>query len=258
MAKIPVKVSERISKNYNRMKKVVGNAIERDINEADTVLIISDILSDVFGYDKYKEITREFAIRGTYCDLAIQIDDSPDLLIEVKAVGIKLNEKHIKQAVDYAANQGIDWVILTNGQTWQVYKLRFEKPISAKLIFQFEFLELNPRKQADLEKLFILCKEGLQKNAMLDFSNYKQVVNKYFVGAILQDEVFVNHMRRELNRMLPKNSAGADEVLSIIQNGVLKRELVESDEAAAAGAKYRRLQKKAQTKKAASKNHSQG
>ncbi|MCK4513885.1 MAG: hypothetical protein KAU31_01440 [Spirochaetaceae bacterium] len=62
MAKIPVKVSERISKNYTRMKKVVGSAIERDINEADTVLIISDILSDVFGYDKYKEITREFAI----------------------------------------------------------------------------------------------------------------------------------------------------------------------------------------------------
>ncbi len=116
-----------------------------------------------------------------------------------------------------------------------MYKLRFEKPISAKLIYEFEFLELNPRKQADLEKLFILCREGLQKNAMLDFSNYKQVVNKYFIGAILQDEV-----------------------LSIIQNGVLKRELVESEEAEAASTRYRKLQRKAQTKKAASKSRSPG
>ncbi len=231
MTKIPAKVAARISKNYNRMKKIVLNAIERDINEADTVQIVSEILANIYGYDKFKEITREFAIRNTFVDLAIQLDDTPQLLIEVKAIGIRLNEKHIKQAVDYGANKGVDWVVLTNGKTWQVYKLRFEKPISAKLIFQFNFIDLNARKQEDLETLFILCKEGIQKNAILDFSNYKQVVNKYFVAAILQDEGVVGLVRRELNRMLPKNSVSADEVLAVIQNGVLKRDVIESEEA---------------------------
>lgn len=37
------------------------------------------------------------------------------MLIEVKAVGIDLRDGHAKQAVDYAANQGVEWVALTNG-----------------------------------------------------------------------------------------------------------------------------------------------
>jgi hypothetical protein len=249
MSKIPAKVAARISKNYNRMKKIVLNAIERDINEADTVLIVSEILANIYGYDKFKEITREFAIRNTFVDLAIQLDDTPEMLIEVKAIGIKLNEKHIKQAVDYGANKGIDWVILTNGKTWQVYKLRFEKPVSAKLIFQFNFIDLNARKQEDLETLFILCKEGIQKNAILDFSNYKQVVNKYFVASILQDEGVVGLVRRELNRMLPKNSVSEDEVLALIQNGVLKRDVIESDEAEKACSNYKKRKRKVHSKK---------
>jgi hypothetical protein len=70
---------------------------------------IGDMLADVFGYDKYFEVTSEYAIRGTYCDLAIKLDGKLTTLIEVKAVGIDLKEQHIKQAVDYAANQGVDW-----------------------------------------------------------------------------------------------------------------------------------------------------
>ena len=256
MSKVPAKVTSRISANFNSMKKVVQAAVERDINEADTVLIVSDILSNIFGYDKYQEITREFAIRGTYVDLAIQLDGEPELLIEVKAIGIKLNEKHIKQAVDYGASRGVDWVVLTNSQVWQIYKLRFEKPVGAELIFEFNFLDLNPRKQTDVEKLFILCKEGLQKNAILDFSNYKHVVNKYFIGAILQDENTVSLVRRELNRMLSKSTTTEEEVLGIIQNAVLKREVVESEAAATAISDFKRLHKKANSKKAATKTKS--
>jgi len=69
MSKVPAKVTARISKNYNRMKKIVLNAIERDINEADTVLIVSEILANIYGYDKFKEITREYAVRSTFVDL---------------------------------------------------------------------------------------------------------------------------------------------------------------------------------------------
>jgi hypothetical protein len=43
---------------------------DRDVSEADTVTIVKDLLAEVFGYDKYAELTGEFAIRGTYCDLA--------------------------------------------------------------------------------------------------------------------------------------------------------------------------------------------
>ena len=41
----------------------------RDVNESDTVIIITDMFYYVFGYDKYSDLTGEVAIRGTYCDL---------------------------------------------------------------------------------------------------------------------------------------------------------------------------------------------
>jgi len=115
MAKIPKRVSERFVKSVAKFQKVLQVAKDRDVNESDTVSILTDVFSEVFGYDKYLEITREFAIRSTYCDLALKIDEKVQYLIEVKAIGIQLNESHMKQAIDYGANHGIEWIILTNG-----------------------------------------------------------------------------------------------------------------------------------------------
>ncbi len=59
----------------------------------------------------------EHAIRGTFCDLATKLDGNlSKRLIEVKAVVNRAQgSARQEQAVDYAANQGVDWVLLTNG-----------------------------------------------------------------------------------------------------------------------------------------------
>ena len=114
MAVISAKAKTRLIEGIKRFKPIVTRARDKDVNESDTVAIIMDIMSEVFGYDKYSEITTEFAIKKTYCDLAIKIDGQPCLLLEAKAAGLNLKEQHIKQAVDYGSNSGIEWVVLTN------------------------------------------------------------------------------------------------------------------------------------------------
>ena len=54
------------------------------------------MLADVFGFDKYSEITSEFSIRSTFVDLAIQLDGKLQMLIEVKAIGLELKDSFIK------------------------------------------------------------------------------------------------------------------------------------------------------------------
>jgi hypothetical protein len=110
MTSIPAKVAKRISDGLKRFQPIVDSARARDINESDTVTIVTDILQNVLGYDKYSEITSEHEIRGTYCDLALKLEGELTLLIEVKAIGLELKDQYIKQAVDYAANQGVEWV----------------------------------------------------------------------------------------------------------------------------------------------------
>jgi len=66
MANIPSKVIDRIKTNLGPLQKILEQAKSRDINEADTVVIVSDVLSNLFGYNKYEEVTREYAIKSTY------------------------------------------------------------------------------------------------------------------------------------------------------------------------------------------------
>ncbi len=70
----PKKVAERIKGGLKKFRKVLQEARNADRSEQDTVTIVTDMLADVFGYDKYEELTGEYAIRGTYCDLAVKLD----------------------------------------------------------------------------------------------------------------------------------------------------------------------------------------
>jgi len=93
---ISKKATERIIQQLKKYQGILADAKDRDISESDTVVIIADILSDVFGYKKYVEITTEFAIRGTYVDLAVKVGNEVRFLVEAKAVGVALKDLHVK------------------------------------------------------------------------------------------------------------------------------------------------------------------
>lgn len=247
---IPKKVSERFVKEVGRFQKVLQNAKDRDINEADTVTIVADILANVFGYDKYTEITGEHQIRGTYCDLAIKMNDSTKYLIEVKAIGIDLKDSHLRQAVNYGANNGIQWVILTNGIEWKIYRIKFEKPLTEEMLCSFSFLELNPRKHEDQDRLYIICREGLDRAAIEEFHEYVRSFNKFIIGAIIQGENVVDTIRKELRRISPGIKVEREEVEKILVSEVLKRDVLEGEAFTEAKNRFRRSGKQAKKQKA--------
>jgi len=248
VANIPKKVAERFAKSIQKYQKVLKIAKDRDINESDTVSIIKDILSEVFGYDKYLEVTGEFAIRGTYCDLAIKIDDKVQFLVEVKAIGIDLKENHMRQALDYGANHGIQWIVLTNGIEWQLYRIRFEKPINYDLVYSFNFTGINARGEKDRDNLFLISKEGLAKNAREEFYEKVQSVNRFIIGGLILSEPTLSVLRRELRKFSDGVKIDMDEIKTMVRSEVLKRELVEGEEAEAAQVKVKKFYKKSRTR----------
>lgn len=231
MASIPKKVTERLVAGIKKYQPILAAAKARDVGEADTVTIIKDMLSDIFGYDKYSDLTSEYAIRGTYCDLATKIDDVLQTLIEVKAIGLDLKDQHVKQAVDYAANQGVEWVLLTNGVCWRVYRVTFSKPIDHELVVNIDFSTLNPRSENDLELIYLWCKEGWQRSVLGEYHTQKQALSRFFVGAMLQTDPVLEVIRRELRRISPDVRIDIDEIKSVLLNEVIKREVIEGDKA---------------------------
>lgn len=242
---IPKKVSERISKNLPKFKRILKKASDKDVNESDTVSIITDMLEAIFGYDKYDEVTSEYAVKGTFCDLAITLNKKLKFLIEAKAIGKTLNENHLHQALTYGAKEGCHWIILTNGVDWNVYHVDKMPKLEAKLLFKLNILEINLRQKDTLESLFVICKEGQSKNAIDELSEKANIVNKHTISAILTDEKIINAVRLQLNKISDTIKTNNDDVLDIISNDVIKRDILDDDAYKKAKAKLKRLRKKA-------------
>ena len=146
------RVTDRIIAQLKRYQPVLADAKSRDISKSDTFNIVRDLLGDAFGYNKFIEVTSEFAIRGTFVDLAVKVGEEVRFLIEGKAIGVDLKDSHVKQAIDYGANHGIEWIVLTNAARWRVYKIQFRQPIDKSLIFDLD-LSLRQSPQSGCDRL---------------------------------------------------------------------------------------------------------
>jgi len=238
---IPPKVSDRLAVVLKRFQPILSSARARDVNESDTVTIVTDLLAELYGYDKYTEITKEYAIRGTYCDLAIELDGRPQLLIEVKAIGLDLKEPHVKQVVDYAANKGVEWVVLTNGILWRIYRVIFAKPIDNEVITEINLLDINPKNAAQLEQLYLIAREAWAKSTLSMYYTQLQATNKFTLAAVLLTEPVMDVMRRELRRYNPDVRVQPEEIREVLLKDVLKREVVEGEKAEEAVKKIEKM-----------------
>jgi hypothetical protein len=227
---IPSRVVERLSTGLKRFAPILTAAKSRDVNESDTSMIVTDILAEIFGYDKYSEVTRELCIRGTFCDLATRIDGKFQMLIEVKAIGLELKDAHVKQAVDYAANQGIEWAALTNGNLWKVFRVIFAKPIDAELVLDIDLLTLSPKSSSDLESVYLLTRESMLKSGLYAYHDHLQATNKFYLAAVVLSDPVLDTIRRELRR-LSDAKVEIEELREALKQQVFKRDVLEGDKA---------------------------
>jgi hypothetical protein len=231
MTPILKKVEERLATSVKHFQKILNEAKLQDVNEAQTVTIVTDMFNEIFGWDKYSEISPEFPICGTSCDIAIIIDKKPQFLVEVKAIGLELKENHVRQVVDYAAHEGLDWVVLTNGINWRIYKVSFGKPIDQELVWQKDFLTLNLKNDEDRSSLYLLSKEGWQKNLIRDFAAQKVALDRFMIAAVVLSEPLLDAIHKELKRACPETKVEKEQIAAVLKQEVLKGEVTDGEKA---------------------------
>ena len=226
--KIPKKIQDRLVAGLRRYQPIVRRLKERDISEADTVTVIKDMLCDIFGYDKYAELTSEQQIRGTFCDLAIKVGEKVHYLAEVKSAGTSLNENHLRQAVNYGAHHGIEWVILTNAITWKVYRIRFAQPLDWDEVCCFDMGEISARSNDDLSKLYMLSRESVATDVLQAFHRQAQILNRYVLAELLQSDAVLATVRKEFRRLFDMKTS-VEELRGILVTDVIKRDTLDGD-----------------------------
>lgn len=193
-----------VSKQYidkTQLKKyqsVMLGAKEQNLNEADTVLRLVKMFEDVFGYDAFKEVSREAQLRDKYVDLMIKIDNIPRLLIEVKAPTVALRDRQIEQAQSYASRNNYNWVLLTNGVEWNLYHLTFSEGIEYERAFHVDLSTDDLNKCCST--LEVLHRRSLGKGGLDDFWECQVALSPASISKALFHEDVLNAIKRNVKK----------------------------------------------------------
>jgi hypothetical protein len=110
------------------------------LKEYPTRTIFIDPLLLALGWDVRDpaEVELEYpTVDGKSVDYAMKINRKPVFLLEAKQLTDPLNDvKSITQVVGYAANDGIEWCVLTNGVRYKIYKASEKASAPEKLLFE--------------------------------------------------------------------------------------------------------------------------
>jgi predicted type IV restriction endonuclease len=227
MAVYQDKAKDRIARGLRKYKSVAQKARANGAKESDTRMIVSSIVSDVLGWDAFDNLTGEFRIKGNYADFVIRRDSKNYVIIEVKAITLKLSAKHLYQAVSYAANQGVEWVILTNGAEWQLHRVLFTKPVETELVFEVSLLDEDMKPKEKVELLYLLSTEALRKDELEAYYQRKRAIAGHNIAKMLLSESVLTKLRSEIKAESGYRLA-LDELADILVDSVL-REDVQSD-----------------------------
>jgi hypothetical protein len=170
-----------------------------DLDESGTRLLINELLSEVLCFQTIEEIKTEYMIRGTYADYVVQTKGDRHFLVEVKALSLNLSDKHLRQTINYGANEGIEWALLTNGKDIQFYKILFNKPIESKLVFKIDLSDSTKVKE-NAEWLQHLHREEVVKKSLDLLWNKFVALETYTIAGFLFNNTVINFLKRELKR----------------------------------------------------------
>lgn len=181
-------------KTYKRkyIKKEFSN-----LDESATRIMTNSFLCEILGYQELTEVKTEYRIRSEYADYVVQLKRKKHFVVEVKSIELDINEKHLRQSLSYAANEGIDWILLLNGREVHLYRVNFGKPISTTLIFKLDFNNKDDLKVAPTY-LWNLTKTAVERGELEAFWKRTTALNADNLAKVLYSEEVVKRLRNDL------------------------------------------------------------
>lgn len=216
---------ERVKTGVKKYTRPLNDLCARDANEGDTRLLVTDFLTDVLGFDKYEDLTTEYAVKGEFADYGIRIDRELIAFLEVKRVATKLAQKHLRQVEMYAVNEGVEWVILTNGAVWKVYHLSAGLPVVIDLALEVDLLgDETPSQKAN--QLFYLSRDSLKRHRINELWEAKRATSPSSLARVLTSQAVTEAVRKELRRKTGQCVEPA-EITRLVKETVIRPEAFE-------------------------------
>lgn len=191
---------KQIQELRNKLKDYKRKYLKKEfssLDESATRIMTNNFLTEILGYQELVEIKTEYRIRSEYADYVVQLKRKKHFVVEVKSIGLDLNEKHLRQSLSYAANEGIDWILLLNGREIQLYRVNFGKPVTTTLIYKLDLLDTDDFKKCP-ELLWNLTKKAVERGELETFWKRTNALNAENLAKLLYSEEVVKRLRNDL------------------------------------------------------------
>ncbi len=198
-----------LEKRIEELQSQVKRHRRSGLKELPTRTIFIDPLLLALGWDVRDpdEVELEYpTIDGKAVDYALKINKKVVALVEAKALNDPLDDvKSITQVVGYAANDGVEWCVLTNGIKYRVYSSSQKATAPNKLLFE---VSIDPENESGrsveqiASHLNRLSRDSLARGVLdelgeITFTNAKvrKILDKLFAD---QDDALVRVVRKAM------------------------------------------------------------
>ncbi len=107
-------------------------------NETRTRQVLIDPLLNSLGWDVTDptSVELEYDVRGKRADYALLVSGKPVAVIEAKRLGRQLIDNDTMQVLNYANSDGIDYMVVTNGDQWNMFSVFERGAIEDRIIME--------------------------------------------------------------------------------------------------------------------------
>ena len=192
-----------VEKVLPEIRELIAHLQGQGVNEMNTRASLINPMLNALGWrvGDLRQVHLEFRYQPSDnpVDYALMEGEKPSLFVEAKALGKNLDDPKLAgQIMGYASVAGVDWVVLTDGNEYRIYKAHASVPIDQKL---FRTIRLTDDDDGVAEILGLLSPEGLQERRLEQYWQ-AQFVDRQ-VAIILEglfdpepDKLFVNWLVR--------------------------------------------------------------
>lgn len=152
------------------VKQVLSQPEIGPISEADTRANFIDKYVYNLGYDGIGVVVREYYVKDLkeFIDYLLRVDARTQVAIEAKSLRSELTDASAAQLVKYAAIEGVEWCVLTNGRELHIYNQYLKGGVQDKLVVKLDLLAYNSDTEFDavFEQFWLLSRQSMAQAAI--------------------------------------------------------------------------------------------
>lgn len=233
-----VKAKDRIRKGLAKYSAILREKAQRGINEEDTSVIVRDMLAELLGYERFREISAQFKVKGHFVDWAVSIGEDLRFFVEVKALGARLGDRDLFQITSYTHQKpDLDWAVLTTAEVWQCHRVAAKS--DTEQFFEVRLLEPSQSEDEKVDWLYLLSREAMSRDLMQTAWERAECYRPEGLARVLLSEEGLAAIRRVVRKEHPGRRVEAADLRDALVRGVIRgdvyAQMVETEGKTSAG-----------------------